>query len=154
MDNSTMTPPIVRNGQLFNDIADQIEEHEESYDQTSYVSMCGGAFCIAGHALVLAGLVQVKMLLSGGGAYLDPAPPHGRRLPTGRSSYIEYLAQESLGLTKSEAIHLFAGKWTPQGKYESVPEALRAYAKGDPILPEPEPKTFPRGINPDHVFAA
>jgi len=43
-----------RNEELFRAVADQIEQHPESYNQRSIVGNCGTTACIAGWALAIA----------------------------------------------------------------------------------------------------
>ena len=123
----------VRNTELFERIADEIEFFPESYNQGAWGKIiegakakqtaCGTAFCIAGHASHLTG-------------WLPQHPQEWDNVirPKG-DTYLEVsdVARRELGLTQAEAEFLFDGDWKPKRKY-TVPEALRAIGNGANIL--------------------
>lgn len=88
------------NKPLLRKIASYVEEHPRQYNQGSW---CGTSCCIAGHALVLSGVITRKVIVSGGG------------LGTIRVGYdlwnVGQEAQEILGIDKFAAADLFAGSW-------------------------------------------
>lgn len=132
MEIKTVENPV-RNTELFERIADEIEFFPESYDQQSWGTIiegakakqtaCGTAFCIAGHASHLTG-------------WLPQHPQEWDNVirPKG-DTYLEVseVARRELGLTQAEAEFLFDGDWKPKRKY-TVPEALRAIGNGANIL--------------------
>ena len=132
MEIKTVENPV-RNTELFERIADEIEFFPESYDQQSWGMMiegakakqtaCGTAFCIAGHASHLTGWLPLHP-----GEWDNVVRPKGK-------DHVEVgaAARRELGLTDAEAEFLFDGDWKPKRKY-TVPEALRAIGNGADIL--------------------
>lgn len=94
---------MIRNRELFDKIADQIEQHPETYDQNHY--RCGTAHCVAGHAVAISGLEMSQW-------------------------DTEAAARELLGLTDDEGDTLFNMYWRPPAGM-TVPEALRAIGRGE-----------------------
>lgn len=132
------TEAPTRNTDLFNDIADKVENEPEAYDQSTWLepskNECGSRGCIAGWAVALSGdaVHNSDGTLRGGvkSRYID--------LADGRSQFIQEVipfdifARESLGLSGDEANHLFAGTWKPKS-WLGVPGALRALGRGASI---------------------
>ena len=112
-----------RNEELFRQVADAIEEHPESYDQTSYIAKtkCGTVACIAGWATTL-----VKF----NGNALAAHEWHYDR-DTGVDE-LHDCASAALGLMDDEASELFNETWHPHDGL-SVPDALRKIGEGAAI---------------------
>lgn len=111
-----------RNLELFCKIADQIEEHPETYSQHEWA--CGTHGCIAGWALVFSHFVLNLAELE-------------RYIAAGRA-HVAATAATALGLRyrddleTSEAALLFNGAWEPHEGL-SVPDALRKIGEGAEI---------------------
>lgn len=113
-----------RNTELFNRIADAIELRPESHKQGAWG--CGAAFCIAGHAAHIRGCTPF-INPDGSESWALVTPPGGCETVTTHD-----FAREALGLDPLEAGDLFDAMWSPlEGK--TVPEALRAFGRGDEI---------------------
>lgn len=133
-----MTTPT-RNRELFYKIAEQIEKHPETYDQSTWggVRACGTAHCVAGHVAVQCGyyptkagphsetdwwgMVSKKPGLHYCGDEVDPSVED-----------VQDVAAKLLGLDPVEASILFGPNWRDDN-YKDVPTALRAYGDGATI---------------------
>lgn len=121
------------NTELLRKIADQIERHPETYDQTKWV--CGTSACIAGHAALLTGWKPATV------EEMDACPEaclSGQLFITkgGTVAATHDVARAALGLEYEDADTLFGGDWAPPVGV-SVPEQLRRYADGEPIRKDP-----------------
>lgn len=120
-----------RNRELFNQIADLIEQHPEQYDQETYGDpilnveneRCGTAHCIGGFACAISGYKPVKAgkRENWGSVWLHD--PQSNEL-----TWIQ--AQKLLGLTHHEALILFDSEWGPFDPKMTVPQALRSFGDG------------------------
>jgi hypothetical protein len=88
------------NKPLLNKIATFIETHPRQYNQGNW---CGTACCIAGHALVLGGMVSRKDIVDAG-----PDSYYVGDLE------VQDTAAELLGLASNQTYELFAGNWMGQ----------------------------------------
>src|SRR5688572_2759026 len=120
---------MTRNKELFYRIADQVERHPETYDQSVYgeVTPCGTSHCIAGHAAAMSGCRPTVFLdgslLPNGCVVTDAA---------GKKRDVDLVAAELLGIEHGEASWLFSPAWEPPPEM-TVPEALRRLGDGAPI---------------------
>ncbi len=117
-----------RNTELFDEIADVIEAHPESYNQGTWG--CGSAFCVAGHAASLSGC---KASTGESLAYIIPPEDDDTELPLDNDGEItlNLWASKKLGLDYRED-RLFDSEWLPPVGM-TVPEALRAIGRGADI---------------------
>ena len=126
---------MIRNAELFCQIADWIEVEPEAHDQHAWSSdydadepdgglawvadhACGGFACIAGWAVHLTHYSKRPDILS--------LPHDWPEEP------VPQIAQALLGLDRFEAGLLFSSHWEPPTGM-TVPEALRVFADGAPI---------------------
>lgn len=127
--------PFVRNAELFKLIADELELFPESYNQEAWGSeiedqdeaaqtLCGTAFCIAGHGVHRTGWTSHSPT----DWYMVHHPDNTDTI--GRSTSMQ--AAYELGLTQREAAILFSSEWLPEYGY-TVSDALRALANGAEI---------------------
>ena len=124
--------PFVRNAELFNAIADELELFPESYDQDVWgtrleehadETLCGTAFCIAGHGVHRTGWdtpVHDWFMVK------HPNHPDAGNINTSKQAAYE------LGLNGHESSELFDSDWLPEHGY-TVSDALRALANGADI---------------------
>lgn len=124
-----------RNKELFDKIADQIEQYPESHHQGTWGSRCGTKCCVAGWAARLSGARPAEDPQDGV-AWWFCYPPGDDTKATMTPIY----AARVLGLTEDEADIMFASDWDPLEIYGlSVPEALREIGCGAlDIEPMPE----------------
>lgn len=116
-----------RNRKLLYEVAQQIEEDPESYDQTTPIAgtntRCKTVACIGGWAAILCDSYTVEIASSGYLAYdsntKNPIP-------------VLFGAGEALGLTGKERNILFNAAWKPVTNL-TVPDALRKFADGASI---------------------
>jgi len=114
---------LTRNADLFRQIADQIENDPESYNDGEYIGLDTFALCritagIAGWACLLTGWRPER----GWPAYV---------VKGGESRHIDEVAAEALGITADELSKL--GAWWNYHADGSDADALRRIADGAPI---------------------
>lgn len=115
---------MTRNKELFLKIADAIEKHPESYDQSWWG--CGTKMCVAGHACAQAG--YIIPLVATNEQWEDVYDPKNRCDVSADDA-----AMEALGLTDDECQILFATDWLIGAKPSEVAAELRAIAEGKEI---------------------
>ena len=123
----------IRNTELFNSVADEIEFFPESYDQGRWgfvvdqtseaETLCGTAFCIAGHGVHRTGWVPFRGINDWYELWL-PEVIEARSAIT-----VNIAAAHEYGLTSKEQSLLFNERWLPAIGM-TVPEALRALGSG------------------------
>lgn len=110
----------MRNQELFNKIADQIEAHPESHDQLDWGNSCGTEHCIAGWAAHLSGWRPTVGRDFVGWDHVTKGQDSG---------YIWEVASDLLGVGDRERL-LFYERWTS----EDVPASLRSFGAGAEIV--------------------
>lgn len=119
----------IRNTDLFEAIADEIKFFPDSYDQEQWgedvekPTLCGTAFCVAGHAGHLTGWHPTEDPYDEDTLNFEELWSRGAKVDAPSVGSIE------LGLTNIEANILFVGNWQPIEEL-SVHKALRKLGKG------------------------
>lgn len=119
------------NADLARKVLDHIRRHPETWDQGSWVSTqdCGTAYCFAGHALVLSGYKPNTYIDAYTGELQTSYSTMVR--PDGHAVYVEYEAQELLGIDFGRGTRLF----DCNNDLDDLADIVDAYA-ANPYLPE------------------
>ena len=111
---------------LLRKVLEHVDAHPDEWNQHAWGmqtsrSACGTAFCIAGHAAVMAGLTPVWKRTG------DETFMHSVVDADGNEVFVAYAAQDALGLTGAEQEQLF---WLYNSRADVQTVAERIAARG------------------------